>query len=70
MAAQSPVDESESGEPIIRAKWVMDDAATLPEAAAKLREFAAELDRLHAEGWTLDQPIEDDYGFLVPPVVP
>jgi hypothetical protein len=52
---------------IIRAKWIMDGATTLAEAAAKLREFADELDRKHAEGWTLRQPVEDDYGFLNEP---
>lgn len=55
------------GDPIIRAKWVMDGAATLAEAAAKIREFAGQLDRLHAEGWTLQEPIADDYAFLMPP---
>jgi hypothetical protein len=52
---------------IIRAKWIMDDAATLPEAAAKVRAFADELDRMHAEGWRLEQPVQDDYGFVVRP---
>lgn len=60
---EEPFDEPE----IIRAKWTMDGAATLAEAAAKLREFADELDQKHAEGWTLQQAIDDDYGFLVPP---
>ncbi len=52
---------------IIRAKWLMDGAVTLPEAATRLREFADELDRLHSAGWELRQPVEDDYGYLVPP---
>jgi hypothetical protein len=55
---------------IIRAKWVMDGAGTLPDAAAKLREFADQLDRMHGEGWTLEQPVNDDYGLLVPPAAP
>jgi hypothetical protein len=55
---------------IIRAKWTIDGATTLAEAAAKLRQFADELDQKHAEGWTLEQPVEDDYGFLVPPASP
>ena len=42
-------DEAEETE-IIRAKWIMDEATTLPEAAAKVRAFADELDRMHAEG--------------------
>jgi hypothetical protein len=52
---------------IIRAKWVMDGAATLPEAAEKLRARAAELDELHKQGWRLGSPVEDDYGYLIQP---
>ena len=59
--------EDSDGPEIIRAKWAMDGAATLAEAAARLRERAAELDQLHADGWTLQQPVEDDCGFLVAP---
>ena len=51
----------------IRAKWTMDGSKTLPEAAAKLRALADELDRYHQEGWTLEGPVEDDYGTLIPP---
>jgi len=51
----------------IRAKWTMDEAETLAKAAAKLRAFADELDRLHKEGWTLEEPVTDDYGTLIPP---
>lgn len=60
-------DEPEDNMEIIRAKWKMDDAATLPEAAAKIRAFADELDKLHRDGYRLEQPIADDYGFLIPP---
>jgi hypothetical protein len=52
---------------IIRAKWTMDGAATLPEAAAKLREKATEIDALHAEGYRLAWPVDDDYGHLLAP---
>ena len=52
---------------IIRAKWLMDGAATLTEAAAKLREYADTLDQLARDGWTLEQPIDEDYGLLVTP---
>ena len=51
-------------ERVIRAKWCMDGAETLAQAAASLRAYAAELERLEHEGWHLAQPIEDDYGFL------
>jgi hypothetical protein len=51
----------------IRAKWTMDGAGTLLEAAAKLRAFADELDKMHKEGWTLEDSVEDDYGTVIPP---
>jgi len=51
-------------EDVIRAKWSMDGAETLSEAAMKLRAYADELERLEREGWHLMQPIEDDYGFI------
>lgn len=60
-------DEPEDDREPLRGKWVMDGATTLAEAAAKLRERADELDRLAGEGWVLDGPIGDDWGFLVPP---
>jgi hypothetical protein len=62
-----PADDEAGDFDTIRAKWTMDDATTLAEAAAKLRERADELDQMHREGWTLDGPISDDWGFLVPP---
>jgi hypothetical protein len=49
---------------IIRAKWTIDGAVTLEEAAAKSEEFAASLRQLAAEGWELRRPVADDYGFL------
>lgn len=49
---------------IIRAKWSMDGAATLEEAAGKLREYADHLVVMAQEGWVLNDPIDDDYGFL------
>lgn len=51
-------------EKIIRAKWSMDGAASLEEAAQKMEEFAATLRKLADEGWELDAPVADDYGFL------
>ena len=51
----------------IRAKWTIDGAKTLAEAATMLRARADELDKLDKEGWTLEGPVDDDYGFLVPP---
>ena len=52
---------------IIRAKWTMDGATTLPEAAAKLRERADMLDAMDAAGWRLERPVDDDYGFVLAP---
>ena len=49
---------------IIRAKWTMDDAKTLSEAADKLEAFAKELRELESQNWQLTKPIEDDYGFI------
>jgi hypothetical protein len=51
-------------EDVIRAKWSMDGAKTLSEAAARLRGHAEALERLEREGWQLTQPVEDDYGFI------
>jgi hypothetical protein len=45
----------------------MDGAATLPEAATKLREYADQLDDMHKSGWVLRSPINDDYGFVIKP---
>lgn len=46
----------------IRAKWAMDGAATLAEAAEKLQALIEELAYLDRVGWALEQPIADDYG--------
>ena len=63
-------DDADGDEPedeIVRAKGVMDDATTLAEAAQKVRAFADELQRLHDEGYVLDGPVADDYGFYSKP---
>ena len=64
----SPSDEplAQAGD-VIRAKWLMDGAATLEQAAEQLEETARWLRALHARGWTLEGPIEDDYGILIDP---
>lgn len=62
-------DEPEFGQPgsidnpMIRAKWSVDGATTLAEAADQARQFAASLDALNAQGWELSDVISDDYGF-------
>jgi hypothetical protein len=50
---------------IIRAKWSFDGATTLSEAAACLQAYASDLLVMEQEGWQLESPIEDDYGFIV-----
>lgn len=52
---------------IIRAKWTIDGATTLAGAAQKAREFADHLQSLHDQGYVLDDPIDDDYGFYHKP---
>jgi hypothetical protein len=59
-------DDHEEHQPeIIRGKGLFEDASTLAEAAAMLRAEADRLDQLAREGWELEQPAYDDYGFLV-----
>lgn len=53
----------EHGEIILRAKWTMDGAETLDEAAHMLRAFADELEALASAGFHLMGPVEDDYAF-------
>ncbi len=52
---------------IIRAKWTIDGASTLAEAAQKAREFADHLQGLHDQGYVLREPVADDYGFIRKP---
>jgi hypothetical protein len=52
---------------IERAKWVIDGAATLAEAAEMARAFAARLQALHDEGYVLRQPVTDDFAFYYKP---
>jgi hypothetical protein len=60
-------DESEDGTRTVRAKWTIDGATTLAEAAQKAREFADFLQGLHDQGFVLDSPVADDYGFYRKP---
>ena len=45
----------------IRAKWTMDGANTLSEAAEMLRSYADYLDKLEEEGWQLRDGVNDDW---------
>jgi hypothetical protein len=49
---------------IVRAKWTMDGASTVSEAADRLRREADYLLELERDGWQLIQPVEDDYGHI------
>lgn len=60
-------DDDPDPEPFVRGKWTMDGAATLEEAAGRLEAAAANLRGLAAAGWTLREPVADDYGWLVQP---
>lgn len=51
-------------EEIIRAKWTLDGARTLEEAAQFAENFAAHLRQMAAYGWELTAPVEDDYGHV------
>ena len=51
-------------ESAVRAKWSMDGASTLTEAAQKLRSLAEGLLQMEREGWQLTEPVADDYGFI------
>jgi hypothetical protein len=61
------VDEAEEFDDSVRAKWTIDGATTLAEAAQKAREFADFLQGLHDQGYVLREPIADDYGFFYKP---
>ena len=51
----------------LRAKWTMDGATTLAEAAARFRERADELERLAGAGFELDGPVENDWATMIRP---
>lgn len=47
---------------VIRGRSLLDGAATLGQAAAKLRAYAERLDTAESEGWILTAPVTGDYG--------
>jgi hypothetical protein len=55
-------DESDGETETIRAKWLMDGAATLSEAAQKLRDYADDLIKMERDGWQLVDVVGDDNG--------
>ena len=48
----------------IRAKWTMDGAKTLTEAANALVAYSKHLLDLEKKGYQLVDPIDDDYGYV------
>lgn len=64
MSQSEDIDVEDEFDNIIRAKWCMDDAATLKEAAEKVRLFADLIDSLISQGYELTSPVQDDYGFI------
>lgn len=60
-------EEDDDYDELVRAKWTIDGATTLAEAAEKARDFSIYLQSLHDEGWVLRNPIDDDYGFYYKP---
>jgi hypothetical protein len=63
-------DDDWDGDGIVRAKWILDGATTLAEAADRARAFADALQVMHDQGYLLRNPIEDDYGFIYLPDPP
>ena len=53
-----------TSEDVVRAKWLMDGAKTLSEAANKLEQEAKRLRELERDGWELSEEIDDDYGSI------
>lgn len=58
------------GRLLIRGSWTMDGAATLVEAARRLRDRATELEWLAEAGWRLEAPVQGDVGKAVHPAIP
>lgn len=64
MGSVGPDEVGSDTDDVIRAKWAVDGASTLPEAADRLHGYAEELERAHRQGYRLRGPVEDDHGFV------
>jgi hypothetical protein len=51
----------------IRARWTMDGAASLTEAAQRFRDRAETLEQLARAGFELDQPADNGFAIAVRP---
>jgi hypothetical protein len=49
---------------VVRARWVLEGAHSLSEAATNLRAFADDLEQLERDGWCLVGRIEGDRGVI------
>lgn len=66
IAAELDEDDLERGRlETVCAKWVMDEARTLAEAAAQLRDFADWLIEVELDGWQLIEPVDGGHGHIV-----
>jgi hypothetical protein len=52
---------------VIRARWTMDGARTLIEAAQRFRDRAETLEQLAGAGFELDQPADNGFAVAVRP---
>jgi hypothetical protein len=57
-------DYDDENHSIIRAKWQMDGSNTLDECVEKLQYFIEHIKYLKTQGWELQKPVDDDYGFI------
>jgi hypothetical protein len=53
-----------SHEDMINARYTMDGASTLSEAARMLKDYADELIKMEKDGWQLTDEVNDDWGNL------
>ncbi len=66
IAAELTEEDLERGRlEVVCGKWVIDDARTLSEAAAELRDFADWLVELELDGWQLIEPVDGGHAYLV-----
>ena len=49
---------------MLRAKWSLDGCRTLQEVSDKLRRLAQFYEEKQKDGWELEGPIYDDYGYM------
>lgn len=50
---------------ILRSKWNLDGCSNLDEVVERTHELIEYYKKLKTDGWELEGPIDDDWGFLV-----